>query len=46
MVGILKGNSLAALDTIISYGPMVNDFELIQPFGGNPVPIDEGKKET
>jgi hypothetical protein len=23
---------------------MVNDFELIQPFGGNRVPIDEGRK--
>jgi hypothetical protein len=45
MVGILKKNYLAALNTIISYdGPMVNDFELIQPFGGNRVPIDEGRK--
>jgi hypothetical protein len=34
----------AALNTIIIYGPMVNDFELIQPFGGNRVPIDEGRK--
>jgi hypothetical protein len=23
---------------------MVNDFEFIQPFGGNHVPIDEGRK--
>jgi hypothetical protein len=23
---------------------MLNDFELIQPFGGNRVPIDEGRK--
>jgi hypothetical protein len=25
---------------------MVNDFEFIQPFGGNHVPIDEGRKKT
>jgi hypothetical protein len=37
-------NNLAALNTIISYGPMVNDLEFIQPFGGNRVPIDEGRK--
>jgi hypothetical protein len=24
---------------------MVNDFEFIQPFGGNRVPIDEGRKK-
>jgi hypothetical protein len=34
----------AALNTIISYRPMVNDFGFIQPFGGNRVPIDEGRK--
>jgi hypothetical protein len=44
MVGILKKNYVAALNTIISYRPMVNDFEFIQPFGGNCVPIDEGRK--
>jgi hypothetical protein len=27
-------NDLAALNTIVSYGAMVNYFELIQPFGG------------
>jgi hypothetical protein len=42
--GILKKHYLAALNTIISYGAMVNDFEFIQPFGGNHVPIDEGRK--
>jgi hypothetical protein len=26
------------------YGAMVNDFEFIQPFGGNRMPIDEGRK--
>jgi hypothetical protein len=36
-------NDLAALDTIISYRPMVNDFEFIQPFGGNRVLIDKGR---
>jgi hypothetical protein len=46
MVGILKKNYLAALNTIISYRPMVNDFEFIQPFGGNRVPIDEGRKKA
>jgi hypothetical protein len=25
---------------------MVNDFEFIQPFGGNHVPIDEGRKKA
>jgi hypothetical protein len=44
MVGILKKNYHAALNTTINYGPMVNDFEFIQPFGGNRVPIDEGEK--
>jgi hypothetical protein len=39
-------NNLAALNTIISYRSMqmVNDFEFIQPFGGNRVPIDLGRK--
>jgi hypothetical protein len=35
---------LAALNTIISYRPMVKDFEFIQPFGGNRVPNDDGRK--
>jgi hypothetical protein len=39
-------NYLAALNTIISYRPMVNNFEFIQPFGGNRVPIDEGRKKS
>jgi hypothetical protein len=38
-----ENNNLAARNTIISYRPMVNDFEFIQPFGGNRVPIDEGR---
>jgi hypothetical protein len=42
----MKKNDLAALNTIISYQPMVNDFEFIQPFGGNRVPIDEGRKKS
>jgi hypothetical protein len=37
MIGILKKNYLAALNTIISYGAMVNNFEFIQLFGGNRV---------
>jgi hypothetical protein len=37
-------NYLAARTTIISYRPMVNDFEFIQLFGGIRVPIDEGRK--
>jgi hypothetical protein len=45
MVGILKKHYLAALNTIVSYRPMVNDFEFIQSFGGNRVPIDEGGKK-
>jgi hypothetical protein len=36
--------ALVELNTIISYRPMVNDFEFIQLFGGNRVPIDEGRK--
>jgi hypothetical protein len=44
MVGILKKNYLAARNTILSYRPMVNDFEFIQLFGGKLVPIDEGRK--
>jgi hypothetical protein len=46
MVGILKKITFqhATQNTIISYRPMVNDFEFIQPFGGNHVPIDEGRK--
>jgi hypothetical protein len=43
MVGFLKTLPLAR-NTIISYRPMVDDFEFIQPFGGNRVPIDEGRK--
>jgi hypothetical protein len=43
-----RKNYLAALNTIISYQyqPMVNDFEFIQPFGGNRVPIDEGRNKS
>jgi hypothetical protein len=45
MVRIFFLNYLAALNTIISYRRMVNDFEFIQPFGGNRVPIEGRKKK-
>jgi hypothetical protein len=42
----LEKNYLAALNTIISNRPIVNDFEFTQPFGGKRVPIDEGQKKA
>jgi hypothetical protein len=44
MVGIWQKNHLAALNTIISHRPMVNDFEFIQPFGWIRIIIAWGRK--